>query len=100
MSLFDRFRSAKGQLGDVWEALFVVVLLLRAVTKQFDSTIFPLQHLSSSECSVSFNGPLDLHGKLFESYSFVDEFVASIIAPAHFPIAVYFPTHASFEEVM
>ena len=100
VSLFDRFCSAKGQSGDAWEALFVVVLLLRAVTQQFDSTIFPLQHLSSCECSVSFNDPLDLHGKAFELYSVVDELVTSIIAPAHFPhVAVYFPTHASFEEV-
>lgn len=31
VSQSDRFCSAKGQSGDPWEALFVVVLLLRAV---------------------------------------------------------------------
>ena len=102
MSQFDRFHSSKGQSGDAWEALFVVVLLLRAVTQQFDSTIFPLQHLTytNSDCSVSFQQPFDLHGRVFESHCVVDVFVASIIAPAYFPhVAVYFPTHTSFEEV-
>ena len=32
VSQFDRFCSAKGQSGDAWEVLFVVVLLLHAVT--------------------------------------------------------------------
>ena len=56
--------------------------------------------MTYSDCSVSFQQLFDLHGRVFESYCVVDEFFASIITPAHFPhIAVYFPTHASFEEV-
>ena len=57
-------------------------------------------NLTYSDCSVSFQQSFDLHGRVFESYCVVDEFVASIIAPAHSRhIAVYFPTRASFEEV-
>jgi hypothetical protein len=49
---------------------------------------------------VSFNAPFDLRGETFDSYTTVDDFVDSILPPPHFPhVAVYFPTHASFEEV-
>jgi hypothetical protein len=100
VSLFDDFCSAKGQSGDAWEALFVMVLLIRALAGRFHSSVLPLDAFDFNNCSLSFNRPFDLRGKTFESFHAVDEFVDSITAPNRFPhVAVYFPTHASFEEV-
>jgi hypothetical protein len=98
--LFERFCTAKGQSGDAWEALFVVVLLIRALAGLFYDSIFPLQPLAFSGCSVSFQEPFNIRNKSFESYCTVDDFVDSILPPSNYPhVAVYFPTHASFEEV-
>ena len=100
VSQFRGFADAKGQSGDAWEHLFVVTLLVRALSRQFDDSVFPLNAVNFAGCSVTFNGPFDLCGKTFESFSVVDEFVASIVTPPHFPhISIYFPSHASFEEV-
>jgi hypothetical protein len=96
---FAQFVKAKDQSGDGWESLFVVVLLIRALSAKFDTKVLSLDAATFTGCSVSLNTPFLLPvGKTFGEISDVEEFVEGIGQPAHHPhIAVYFPTHAQFE---
>ena len=40
--LFEDFKDSKIQSGDSWEALFLIVLLVRCLSRQFDDMILPL----------------------------------------------------------
>jgi hypothetical protein len=90
---FDVFFKAKNSGGDGWEALFIVVVLIRCLTGKSDALFLPLQH---AECTVSFNEPFE--GTEFGSITNVDDFLECI--PTTFGVnhlAVYYPSHASFK---
>jgi hypothetical protein len=89
---FDSFRNHKTQSGDGWEALFIITLLTRCMTKQFCELV----PLHGFDCEVSWNQPF--YGQVNFDTEKVQEFVSGI--PYHRPqksIAVYFPSHAKFE---
>jgi hypothetical protein len=41
VSLFDNFVEAPNLSGKAWESLFLIVLLIRLVTRQFDPLFLP-----------------------------------------------------------
>jgi hypothetical protein len=89
---FDNFRNHKTQSGDGWEALFIITLLTRCLTKRF-SELVPLYGF---DWEVSWNEPFD--GQVNFATEDVEKFVAGI--PESRPqksIAVYFPSYSEFE---
>ena len=64
VALFSRFVNAKESSGDGWEALFQIVLLIRAVSNEFDDTILPLDCFG--RYSVSYNSYFNADKKAFE----------------------------------
>jgi hypothetical protein len=94
--LITTFRTAKSESGDAWEALFIMVLLIRCLCGEFNDSLLPLAGFGSS-ARVRYNEPY--HGNNFFSTS-VSEFLDGVpvsggqLLPA---ISVYYPRHASFE---
>jgi hypothetical protein len=96
-SYLSKVPDAKEHAGDGWEALFMATLLMRAHAGKFDASCFRLRGLGKSY-GVSFQVPFKGHDAHLITY--VDEFVNRITKPKTFPhVAIYYPDHASFEEV-
>jgi len=98
--LFSRFKDSKHQSGDGWEALFVIALLVRSITEQFDS-LLPLESMMSQsiQAEVSYNALFDQSSMAFQDVTTMDEFLKRIEEPQQFPcIAIYYFSNASFED--
>ena len=87
---FGTFRSQKLESGDGWEALFIVTLLVRCMTRSF-CTLVPL-HGNSGE--VCWNSPFT-HDNF--GCTTVEEFVNGIPFRHDRSISVYYPSHSNFE---
>eukprot|EP00978_Attheya_sp_CCMP212_P016354 scaffold42769_cov63-Attheya_sp.AAC.1 len=93
---FAYFRKAKSESGDAWEALFLIVLLVRCLCGAFDSPILPLNGLGEIAC-VQYNTPFS--GETFFSKK-VGKFISGIPVdggerlPA---VSVYYPGNSNFE---
>jgi hypothetical protein len=96
VDLFNNFKNAKDYSGEGWEALFVISLLIRSITKEFDTALFPPLGRQLN-VNVSYNNPFK--GEVtFGEIKKVDDFIKSLSEPERFPhIAIYWPTHAQFE---
>jgi hypothetical protein len=100
--LFIQFSDAKWEGGDAWEALFLIVLLIRCLTNSFDDEVVPLDSFIPNDVNVSvaYNNPLKEHCDFHTAD--VEEFIASIpevshAKPGECAISIYYPNHASFE---
>eukprot|EP00980_Cylindrotheca_fusiformis_P003372 scaffold749_cov97-Cylindrotheca_fusiformis.AAC.2 len=90
---FQSFRNQKIQSGDGWEALFIVTLLTRCLTKSFCKLV-PLYGFDDGE--VSWNEPFNT--KVDFGCESVEEFVSGIpFSRSTKSISIYFPTHAQFQ---
>jgi hypothetical protein len=60
VGLFRQFQSSKCQSGDAWEALFLIVLIVRCLTTSFDETVVPLKYYVPRDAvPVAYNYLLD-----------------------------------------
>jgi hypothetical protein len=54
--LFDSFLNSKQESGEVWEKLFVITLIIRAIASDFDRVILPLdKYIYQNDCFVSYH---------------------------------------------
>jgi len=92
--------SAKEESGDAWEALFVLFLLARCATKNWQEPILPnvgrFFESGEEKMAVRFNKPF--RGKLkcldqCESWHDLENEIVPCAAPT---ISIYYPTHARF----
>ncbi len=81
VNLFNTFKDAKDVSGDGWEALFVIVLLIRCITGQFDDKLLPLNDMDFSDCDVSYNMYLNLEKLNFGDICNVDELLKQMKKP-------------------
>jgi hypothetical protein len=90
-----------------WEPLFVVVLLIRTLAREFTSAmsifsnrsgLLPLDNLDITGCSVSYNRYFSTKRKSTEAHTNVSTFVKALKTPDHFPhISIYHPTSTMVE---
>jgi hypothetical protein len=59
--LFSQFVSSKTESGIAWDALFIVVLIIRCLTSSFDKTVVPLSPYILGEFEVKYNLPFNTH---------------------------------------
>jgi hypothetical protein len=92
--LFERFLYAKDKSVDAWEALFVVALLMRVVSGDFDKMILPIRTYSSFEkYSYSYNDYI--HHSSNDAVT-VDQYISFFNKPVSVPhVAVYYPGRSS-----
>jgi hypothetical protein len=98
--LFDEFMHAKEKSGNAWESLFIIVLLIRCLSRQFTTSLLPVQDERLASSSVSVNEYFLSKTKTFGQINDLDEFVSCFTTPPDLPhIVIYHPTHAQFETV-
>jgi len=86
--LFEEFYDTNENSGEAWEKLFLIGVIVRVLSGQFDKVILPLD--SSKDYSISFN-------KELTSIVDVDEFVGRFTKPDRYPhIEIGQPKHAAF----
>ena len=91
--LFAAFRDSKLQSGDSWEALFLIVLLVRCLSRKFDDMILPLIDIPD-EAPICYNRPYS--GNHFHSTD-PSEFLSGIPLAGRSSVSLYWPGHAKFE---
>lgn len=101
VDLFGQFKSARAHAGDGWEALFVLVLLVRVLTKETDHLIDLTTFTNTNSAyKSSYNSSITVTAKQqFEDIQDVDALMAAIPKKqdgAH--VAIYYPKHASFKQ--
>ena len=57
VGLFTSFKTAKSESGDAWEALFIIVLLIRCLCGEFNEHLLPLSENFAMGPHVRYNGP-------------------------------------------
>ena len=77
IDLFRQFAGPKWESGDAWEALFLIVLVVRCLTASFDSAVVPLDPLIVGNIQVEYNRPLNTNVDFFRETDLVD-FVGGI----------------------
>jgi hypothetical protein len=95
-ALFTSFKTAKMESGDAWEALFIIVLLIRCLCGEFYECLLPLSGFGES-ARVRYNEPYA--GNKFFSKD-LSEFIDGVPVPGgeSLPaISVYYPGHSKFE---
>jgi hypothetical protein len=93
VSLFDNFVNESHLSGKAWQSLFLIVLLIRLVSLQFDPSIIPLKKLNYS---ISFNNLMN-DGMPFENIEDLSFLVQCMKEPQRYPhVAVYYPRNARF----
>lgn len=93
VALLGTFRTAKKESGDAWEALFLIVLIIRCITRQFLQEVVPLVALPR-EVEVWYNGPYTPNGDFFSTDP--RRFLAGIPMDEKKKIGIYYPPHARF----
>jgi hypothetical protein len=99
--LFANFCGAKYNSGEAWEALFVIVLLIRVASHTFDESIFPRPLNFPDQYSYSYNKLFcdKPNGKALEEVHKLEEYISCLKTPDNVPhIAVYYPQHSNFEK--
>jgi len=101
VDLFRQFASTKWEAGDAWEALFLIVLIVRCLTASFDDTVIPLRPFITGSIQVQYNSPLHGNVDFFRETNPVD-FVDGIPLRSWAPLgtcalSIYYPGHARFE---
>mmetsp|Transcript_19794 Transcript_19794/g.27216 ORF Transcript_19794/g.27216 Transcript_19794/m.27216 type:complete len:230 (+) Transcript_19794:1223-1912(+) len=83
---FDRFLDGKIASGSAWENLFLMTLLIRCVSHQFEQVLLPLEDNKYEGSSVSFNDNfLDTGENVVDSCKNVDDFIRAMKVPDHVP---------------
>jgi hypothetical protein len=96
VGMFSQFRDAKEKTGEAWESLFLIVLLIRLATYQFDTVLLPMNSRLFDGCCISYNDFFNNNSG--PNGTSVVDYVASMKTPETLPhIVVYFPSHAQFE---
>jgi hypothetical protein len=86
--LFYSFLHSKIESGEVWEKLFVITLIIRAIASTFDPVILPLHYDMFKNCFVSYHEPICKNAKTL---------VSQLVTPTSLPhIAIYYPKHSQF----
>ena len=91
--------TAKEQSGDGWEALFVLFLLARCVTKSWREPILPdvgRFFESGEKTVVLFNQPFCGRFKLLDKCECWSDLEKEILPGEAPTISIYYPTHAKF----
>ena len=60
VELFLQFRGAKLESGEAWEALFIIVLIVRCMTGSFLDAVVPLSGSLVTKTEVWYNAPFSL----------------------------------------
>jgi hypothetical protein len=98
-TLFLSLGKSKEKSDEAWEALFVVVLLIRCLSGLVDSTLLPLPGMSVA--SVSYNYLMDSSKTFWPDVKNVNDLLNMIpkkLENDKSPhIAIYYPPHAQFE---
>jgi hypothetical protein len=91
-SLFNSFVEAKERSGDAWEALFVITLLIRILTKKYLHPLIP-RSTSATVDNVSY----ETLG--CSECSNVTDLISMIKTPDSYPhITIYYPQIAEFQK--
>lgn len=98
--LLVQFGYGKWESGDAWEALFLVVLIVRCLSTKFDDHVVPLAHCPfSEEGCVGYNYPYggsDFFTK--DPAAFIGGIpISSWGQGGQSAISIYYPGHARFE---
>ena len=91
--LFEDFKDSKVQSGDSWEALFLIALLVRCLSRKFDDMILPLVDIPD-EAQIRYNKPYS--GNHFYSEN-PSEFISGVPVAGRSSVSLYWPGHAKFE---
>jgi len=95
VDLFSDFSTVQESSGQAWENLFLLVVMIRVVSRRFDKVILPLDF--SMDYSISFNKFIRYDKKSMVSINNVDDFVDGFTEPDRYPhVAIYQPKNASF----
>lgn len=102
--LFVQFSSQKSKSGDAWEALFLIVLIIRCVTGMFDDTVLPLGPFMVAgrrplvDCDAPFkHGQVDFYEEE-NPVTFVDGIPHKSPVKERVPaISIYYPGAARFK---
>ena len=97
VELFEVFKSARVASGESWEALFVLVLLIRVLSRRFHCLI-DLERITKAAYRVTYNVPL-CSDRLLSTITTVSDFLSSLPEEVEEggQIAIYYPPHAQFE---
>jgi len=94
INLIHEFFTAKESAGKAWENLFLLLVMIRVVSREFDKVILPLD--LCADYSISFNEFIRSDKKPLETIDNVDEFVGCFTEPDRYlHVAIYQP-NASF----
>jgi hypothetical protein len=94
VSLFDKFFAQPNSSDKAWEDLFLIVLLIRLATTQWDPIFLPL---NISGYSISLNTNITHAGKPYGKIDDVYFQVKCMETPKQFPhVSVYYPNNAGF----
>lgn len=97
-TLFDRFMNAKGSSGDVWEALFVLTILIRCLSGEFDECLLPFP--AAANLTVTYNELLNFNICQYGDMKTLSQ-LRQMIPKPHSGITnhiiVYYPYHVQFE---
>jgi hypothetical protein len=100
VGLLKQFEGSKCQSGDAWEALFLIVLIVRCLTTSFDETVVPLKPLIPCDVPVAYNYPMDSSVDLCtetDPIRFIGGIPDKSWSLGTAAISIYYPGHAKFE---
>jgi hypothetical protein len=95
--MFCGFETGKTSGGDSWEALFVIALMIRLVTRSFHRELLRLG--LPDVYGLSYNELWEQSSeRAFPDITTMKELMDGLVEPKVFPhVGVYYPAHASFE---
>ena len=91
----EGFSRAKEESGDAWEALFVVVTIIRCLSGMFEPHVLPLGSSVGDNCIVNYNKPWN--GVGFNHERDPIKFAEAIPRSHEDGVSIYYPGHAQFE---
>jgi hypothetical protein len=90
------YLGAKDQAGDAFEALFIIVAIIRCLSRNFESDILPLKNEEEDlivECDSPFIGN---NFGTEDPYEFVDGIPKTLQDQESDQVSIYYPGHARF----
>ena len=100
--MFKQFMGPKWQSGEAWEALFLIVLMVRCLTQELDEDIVPFLSQTGDNLRVDYGYPYTgYRGEFFlekNPLKFIEGIpLESWAQDGGTAISVYYPGHARFE---
>ncbi len=98
VDLFKVFKGSKEGSGDGWDALFVIVLLVRVLTRGFNNLI-NLKKITTSDFRVTYNEPFVHRRLLLAKVIKINDFLKGVPkdVPKGGQISIYYPENDQFE---